>query len=64
MLYSDSLETLYFDEYNVIEFLKRFSDFCSNYALKKDEKIRRLSRYCDVLNEQYVKSVIDINLNE
>lgn len=26
---------------------------CSDYALEESEKIRRLPRYCDVLNERY-----------
>jgi hypothetical protein len=63
MPYPGSPGTPYFDGYNVTEFLERFSDLCSDYALEEGEKIRRLPRYCDVLNEQYVKSVIDTNLN-
>jgi ABC-type multidrug transport system ATPase subunit len=52
----------FFDEYNVIEFLDRYADLCQNYDLEKEEKIRRLSRYCDLINEQYVRVVVNANV--
>jgi hypothetical protein len=37
---------------------------CLNYDLEKREKVRRLSRYCDLINEQYVRVVINANVSE
>jgi CRISPR/Cas system-associated protein Cas5 (RAMP superfamily) len=54
--------TSFFDEYNVIEFLNRYVDLCQNYDLEKEKKIRRLFRYCDFINEQYVRVVVNANV--
>jgi hypothetical protein len=55
-------KAFFFDEYNVIEFLDRYADLCQNYDLEEKEKIRRLSRYCDLINEQYVRVVVNANV--
>jgi hypothetical protein len=62
MLASKILETFFFDDYNITKFLNRYVDLCQDYDLEKKEKIRRLSRYCDLINEQYVRVVINMNV--
>jgi hypothetical protein len=64
MLASEISETFLFDEYNITEFLDRYANLCQNYDLEKREKIRRLSRYCDLINEQYVRTMINANVFE
>jgi hypothetical protein len=57
-------ETFLFDEYNVTKFLDRYANLCQDYDLEKKEKIRRFFRYCDLINEQYVRIVINANVFE
>ncbi len=57
-------KTFLFDEYNITKFLDRYADLCLNYDLEKRKKIRRLSRYCDLINEQYVWIMINANVFE
>ncbi len=64
MLASETSETSLFDEYNITKFLDRYADLCLNYDLEEEEKIRRLFRYCDFINEQYVRVVINANVFE
>jgi hypothetical protein len=64
MLASKSFETFFFDEYNITKFLNRYVDLCQNYDLEKRKKIRRLYRYCDLINEQYVRTMINANVFE
>jgi hypothetical protein len=64
MFASETFETLLFDEYNITKFLDRYVDLCQNYDLEKKKKIRRLLRYCDFINEQYVRAVINANVFE
>ncbi len=64
MFASKILETFLFDDYNITKFLNRYVDLCQNYDLEKKEKILRLSRYCDLINEQYVRVVISANVFE
>ena len=35
------------------------TDMCENYHVENNEKIRKLSRYCDMLIEQTMKSLSD-----
>jgi hypothetical protein len=64
MLASEIFKTFLFDEYNITKFLDRYADLCLNYDLEKEKKIRRLFRYCDFINEQYVRIVINANVFE
>jgi hypothetical protein len=64
MLASKIFETLFFDDYNITKFLNRYVDLCQNYDFEKRKTIRRLSRYCDLINEQYVRVVINANVFE
>jgi hypothetical protein len=57
-------ETFFFDEYNITEFLDRYANLCLNYDLEEREKIHRLFRYCDFINEQYVRTMINANVFE
>ncbi len=59
---SEISRTFFFDEYNVIEFLDQYADLCQNYDLEEEKKIRRLFRYCDFINEQYVRVVVNANV--
>jgi hypothetical protein len=64
MLAFETSETFLFDDYNITKFLNRYVDLCQNYDLEKKEKIRRLLRYCDLINEQYVRVVISANVSK
>jgi hypothetical protein len=64
MLASEIFETFLFDEYNITKFFDRYANLCQNYSLEKKEKIRRLLRYCDFINEQYVRTMINANVFE
>jgi hypothetical protein len=57
-------ETFFFYEYNITEFLDRYANLCQDYDLEKKKKIRSLSRYCDLINEQYVRAMINANVFE
>jgi hypothetical protein len=57
-----TFKTFFFDEYNITKFLNRYANLCLNYNLEKEEKIRRLSRYCDFINKQYIQIVINVNV--
>jgi hypothetical protein len=63
MFASKTFETFFFDEYNITKFLDRYVDLCQNYDLEK-KKIRRLFRYYDLINEQYVRAMINANVFE
>jgi hypothetical protein len=60
----ETSETFFFDDYNITKFLDRYANLCQNYDLEEKKKIRCLSRYCDFINEQYVKVVINVNVFE
>jgi actin-related protein len=60
----ETSETFFFDEYNITKFLNRYANLCQDYDLEEREKIRHLSRYCDLINEQYVRVVINANVFE
>jgi hypothetical protein len=62
MLVSEISDMFFFDEYNITKFLDRYANLCQNYDLEKKEKIRRLFRYCDFINEQYVRVVVNANV--
>jgi hypothetical protein len=64
MLASKIFETFFFDDYNITKFFDQYANLCLNYDLEKREKIRRLFRYCDFINEQYVQIVISANVFE
>jgi hypothetical protein len=64
MLAFEIFEAFLFDEYNITKFLDRYADLCLNYDLEEKEKIRRLFRYCDFINEQYVRIVVNANVFE
>jgi hypothetical protein len=64
MFASETFETFFFDEYNITKFLDRYVDLCQNYDLEKKKKIRRLFRYCDLINEQYIRAIINANVFE
>jgi hypothetical protein len=64
MLASKIFEAFFFDDYNITKFLDRYANLCLNYDLEEREKIRRLFRYCDFINEQYVQTMINANVFE
>jgi hypothetical protein len=61
---SEISKAFFFDEYNITKFLDRYVDLCQNYDLEEKKKIRRLSRYCDLINEQYIRAMINANVFE
>ncbi len=64
MLASKTFETFFFDDYNITKFFDRYANLCLNYDLEEKKKIRRLFRYCDFINEQYVRAMINANVFE
>jgi hypothetical protein len=54
---SETSETSFFNEINVIDFLNRYENLCNDFRLENAKKVRRLSRYCDVLIDQSVKII-------
>jgi hypothetical protein len=64
MLAFEIFEMSLFDEYNITKFFDRYVNLCLNYDLEEEKKIRRLFRYCDFINEQYVRIVINANVFE
>jgi hypothetical protein len=54
---SETFETSFFDEINVIDFLNRYENLCNDFRLENAKKARRLSRYCDVLIDQSMKII-------
>jgi 23S rRNA A1618 N6-methylase RlmF len=64
MLASETFEALFFDDYNITKFLDRYANLYLNYDLEEKKKLRRLFRYCDFINEQYVRTMINANVFE
>jgi hypothetical protein len=64
MFASKIFEAFLFNDYNITKFFNRYANLCLNYDLEEKEKIRRLSRYCDLINEQYVRTMINANVFE
>jgi hypothetical protein len=64
MFASKTFETLFFDDYNIMKFFNRYANLCLNYDLEEKEKIRRLFRYCDLINEQYMRTMINAKVFE
>jgi hypothetical protein len=62
MFASEIFETFFFDDYNITKFLNRYVDLCQNYDLEKRKKIHCLFRYCDFINEQYMRVVVNANV--
>ncbi len=62
MLALKIFETFFFDDYNITKFFDRYANLCLNYDLEKKKKIRRLLCYCNFINEQYVRIVINANV--
>ncbi len=65
-----SLETSkvsYFEEKNMIDFLETYEDFCDDYELNQIDRFRKLSRYCDKIINDSIKTMIkyiDFNWQE
>ncbi len=62
-----SLETskvLYFEEKNMTDFLERYEDFCDDYELNQIDRFCKLSRYCNKIIDNSIKTMIKyINFN-
>ena len=56
---SRTSDAFFFDDNEISEFLNKYEDLCDDYELKNDEKKQRLFKYCDFINDQYVRSVIN-----
>ncbi len=49
----------YFEEKNMIDFLERYEDFCDDYELNQINRFRKLSRYCDKIIDDSIKTMIE-----
>ncbi len=49
----------YFEEKNMTDFLERYEDFCDNYELNQINRFRKLSRYCDKIIDDNIKTKIE-----
>lgn len=58
MLYPGAPGTLFFEGLNVIDFFDRYSQMCTDYRVDKQEKIKRLSWYCEMFIGKYVEILI------
>jgi len=56
MFATKTLNVSHFDNLNVINFLKRFLNLCDKHKIINVYKIIKLSRYCNKLIENFVKS--------
>ncbi len=57
-----SLETSrvsYFEEKNMTDFLERYEDFCDDYELNQIDWFCKLSRYCDKIIDDSIKTMIE-----
>ncbi len=67
LTFMSSLKTLrvsYFEEKNMIDFLERYEDFCDDYELNQIDWFRNLSRYCNKIINDSIKTMIKyINFN-
>jgi len=57
-----SLETSrvsYFEEKNMTDFLERYEDFCDDYELNQIDRFCKLSRYCDKIIDDNIKTMIE-----
>ncbi len=48
----------YFEGSNIIDFLDRYSQVCTDYQVDKQEKIKRLNWYCEVFTSKYIETLI------
>jgi len=56
MLVARTLNVSHFDDFNIIDFFKRFSNLCNKYRIINAYKIIKLFRYCDKFIKDFVKS--------
>ncbi len=49
----------YFEEKNMIDFLERYEDFCDDYELNQIDRFCKLSRYCDKIIDDSIKTMIE-----
>ena len=58
MPYPGAPETPFFEGSNVTDFLDRYSQMCTDYRVDEQEKIKRLSWYCEIFTGKYVETLI------
>ena len=67
LTFMSSLETSkvsYFEEKNMTDFLERYKDFCDDYELNQIDWFCKLSRYCNKIIDDSIKTMIEyINFN-
>ncbi len=49
----------YFEEKNMTDFLERYEDFCDDYELNQIDRFRKLSKYCDKIINDSIKTMIE-----
>ena len=58
MPYPGAPGTPFFEGSNVTDFLDRYSRMCTDYRVDEQEKIKRLSWYCEMFTGKYVETLI------
>ena len=61
MPYPGSFGAPYFEGSNIINFLDSYSRMCTNYQVDEQEKIKRLSRYCELFTGKYIETFISFS---
>ncbi len=58
MPYPGSLGAPFFEGFNITDFLESYSRMCTDYQVDEQEKIKRLSWYCELFTGKYIETLI------
>lgn len=58
MPYPGSLGAPFFEGFNITDFLESYSRICTDYQVDEQEKIKRLSWYCELFTGKYIETLI------
>ena len=53
----DITDALYFNDQNITNFLNKYENFVFNFKLIEIEKMKQLSRYCEIIIAQSIKII-------
>ena len=54
---SDIIDASYFDDQNITNFLNKYENFVFDFKLIEFEKMKQLSRYCEIIIAQSIKII-------
>ena len=54
----------FFDDINIIEFLRNFDDFYNEHSYEKEIRTRKIIKYCSALIDVYLRSLSKYILEE